>query len=236
MNLQGFEEAVAGNLIEGHGEEKRKIEMDAERWVNDGGNGSTIWEFLETFLEYDTLIPMLGFQKYMRIKVKLDVSLSLKWKKKILMGNDRVFYARFQYEKLSLFCFICGKLGHRESFCPISVRIDLSKITFGWDISLCAMTRRRITLISRWLRKADGSVCRILDKESGDNRCNGKDDRDMRRIWRDDLERLYPNPNYIPLVPRIEALNSEVVNQQNMVNGVENWATNESRPMDLILE
>ncbi|MBA0579062.1 hypothetical protein Gorai_021329 [Gossypium raimondii] len=130
----------------------------------------------------------------------------------------------------------CGKLGHGESFCPISVRIDLSKITFGWDISLCATTRRRITLTGCWLRKADGSICRILDKESGDNRCNGKDDRDMRQIWRDDLERLYPNPNYIPLVPRIDALNSEVVNQQNMVNGVENWATNESRPMDLILE
>ncbi|MFQ6661292.1 hypothetical protein Gotur_029497, partial [Gossypium turneri] len=134
----------------------------------------------------------------------------VQWKKKILMGNNHVFYARFQYEKLSLFCFICGKLGHGESFCPISVRIDLLKITFGWDISLCATTRRRITLMSRWLRKADGSICRILDKESGDNRCNGKDDRDMRQIWRDDLERLYPNPNYIPLVPRIEALNSEV--------------------------
>ncbi|KAK5818971.1 hypothetical protein PVK06_023925 [Gossypium arboreum] len=99
----------------------------------------------------------------------------------------------------------------RESFCPISVRIDPSKITFGWDISLCATMRRRITAMSRWLRKADGSVCRNLDKKSGYNKRNGRDDRDMRRIWRDDLERLYPNPNYIPLVPRIEALNSKLL-------------------------
>ncbi|MBA0755498.1 hypothetical protein Gogos_021254 [Gossypium gossypioides] len=35
-----------------------------------------------------------------------------------LIGKDRTAYARFQYEKLSLFCFIYGKLSHRESFFP----------------------------------------------------------------------------------------------------------------------
>ncbi|MBA0618009.1 hypothetical protein Godav_027406 [Gossypium davidsonii] len=72
----------------------------------------------------------------MQIKVWLDVCLPLKRKKKILLGVSRTVYARFQYERLSLFCFICGKLGHGERFGPLRVRIDSKKIQFGWDISL----------------------------------------------------------------------------------------------------
>ncbi|MBA0755635.1 hypothetical protein Gogos_021287, partial [Gossypium gossypioides] len=66
----------------------------------------------------------------------------LKRKKKVLVGKSMVVYARFKYEKLSLFCFICGKLGHGESYCPLRLTIDSSKIVFGWDLSLCAVVRR----------------------------------------------------------------------------------------------
>ncbi|KAG8474889.1 hypothetical protein CXB51_031573 [Gossypium anomalum] len=80
-------------------------------------------------------------------------------KKKIVLGASRTVYARFKYEKLSLFCFLYGKLGHGESFCLDKVRIDLAKIIFGWDISLRALVRRRSSLVSRWLRKPDGTPC-----------------------------------------------------------------------------
>ncbi|MBA0843990.1 hypothetical protein Goarm_001126 [Gossypium armourianum] len=105
-----------------------------------------------------------------------------------------------------------------------------------WDISLCAVTRRRTAPVSRWLGEVDGPVCRNFDKKSGDNGHNGGNDRDIRWIWKDDLERLYLNLNYIPLGPRIEALNYEHVNQQNMGCEVDNRASNVSRPIDLILE
>ncbi|MBA0699637.1 hypothetical protein Goari_001250 [Gossypium aridum] len=137
---------------------------------------------------------MLGLQEYMRIKVKLDVSLPLKRKKK--------------------------------SFCPIRVRIDSSKVIFEWDISLCAVTKRRTAPVSRWLGEVGGPVCRNLDKESGDNGHNDRNDSDILWLWKDDLERLYLNLNYIPLGPRIEALNYEHVNQQNMGCGVDNRASN----------
>ncbi|MFQ6655820.1 hypothetical protein Gotur_026210 [Gossypium turneri] len=54
-----------------------------------------------------------------------------------------VVYARFKYKKLSLFCFICGKLGHGESYCPLLLSIDPSKIVFGWDLSIRAVARNR---------------------------------------------------------------------------------------------
>ncbi|MBA0820134.1 hypothetical protein Gohar_022256 [Gossypium harknessii] len=99
--------------------------------------------FCGRFLEYDSVTPFLGPKMYMRIQVCLDVSAPLKRKKKIQVGKAMTAYARFKYEKLSLFCFICGKLGHGESFYPFRLRIEPSKIVFGWDLSLRAVVRRR---------------------------------------------------------------------------------------------
>ncbi|KAH1073742.1 hypothetical protein J1N35_026070 [Gossypium stocksii] len=69
-------------------------------------------DFLGQFLEYDMAFRPINYQSFMRIRVRLDVTVPLKQKKKILIGNDRTIYAKFRYEKLSLFCFIYGKLGH----------------------------------------------------------------------------------------------------------------------------
>ncbi|MBA0766193.1 hypothetical protein Gotri_015258 [Gossypium trilobum] len=118
--------------------------------------------FCGRFIEYDTSIPTLGIQTFLCIRVCLDVTVPLKPKKKVLFGKSMVVYARFKYEKLSLFCFICGRLGHRESFCPLRLQIEPSKIVFGWDLSLRAVARRQNTAESIWLREADGSP-RITD-------------------------------------------------------------------------
>lgn len=61
--------------------------------------------FFSEFLEYNTIISTMVIQHYMRVKVRNDVRLALKRKKKIHVG-DQFFYACFQYEKLSLFFFI----------------------------------------------------------------------------------------------------------------------------------
>ncbi|MBA0753581.1 hypothetical protein Gogos_005593, partial [Gossypium gossypioides] len=127
--------------------------------------------FCGKFIEYDTSIPTLGSQSYLRTRVCLDVTAPLKRKKKILCGKSLVVYARFKYEKLSLFCFICGRLGHGESFYPLRLQIEPSKIIFGWDLSLRATTRRRNVMDSRWLRTADGTPCN-LDRWSNSNQGN----------------------------------------------------------------
>ncbi|MBA0700479.1 hypothetical protein Goari_005635 [Gossypium aridum] len=98
----------------------------------------------------------------MHIRVKLNVNWPLKRRKKVMVGSDRIFYARFQYEKLSLFCFICGKLGHGESFCLIRTRLDPENIVFGWDLSIRAVARRRTVLPSRWLREVGGDDRNLL--------------------------------------------------------------------------
>ncbi|MBA0566076.1 hypothetical protein Golob_010926 [Gossypium lobatum] len=146
----------------------------------------------------------------MRIRVRLDVTILLKKKKKILIGKEQIVYAYFQYEKLSLFCFICGKLGHGESFCPFRTRMDPSKIVFGWDISLRAAVRRRNATVSKWLREADS--------RGGE------------------LAKSYPNPNFIPLGSSQMALNKEIDKWLNMVNRELYGADNGHGPMKLQLD
>ncbi|MBA0551254.1 hypothetical protein Golob_022148, partial [Gossypium lobatum] len=115
--------------------------------------------FYGKFLEYDFHSPLLGQKTYMRIRVCLDVNALLKRKNKIQIGMAMTAYTRFKYEKLSLFCFICGKLGHGESYCPFRLRIEPLKIIFCWDLSLRVVVRRRVTETSKWLRATDdGSV------------------------------------------------------------------------------
>ncbi|KAG8491825.1 hypothetical protein CXB51_015099 [Gossypium anomalum] len=112
-------------------------------------------EFLGKFLEYDVSSLALGHSSYMHICVRLDVTAPLKRKKKIQMRDNSPVYVHFKYEKLSMFCFICGKLRHGESFCPFRLKIEPSKISYRWDLSLRAVTRRQNTGVSRWLREAD---------------------------------------------------------------------------------
>ncbi|MBA0659342.1 hypothetical protein Goklo_011489 [Gossypium klotzschianum] len=52
-------------------------------------------DFLGQFLEYDTSILTTEIKKFIYIRVRLDVSLLLKRKKKILIGKERTVYARF---------------------------------------------------------------------------------------------------------------------------------------------
>ncbi|MBA0814801.1 hypothetical protein Gohar_020606, partial [Gossypium harknessii] len=59
----------------------------------------------------------------------------------------------FQYEKLTLFCFLYGKLGHGEGCCLIWVTLGKQVVEFGWDVSLRAAPRRGSTVASRWLRE-----------------------------------------------------------------------------------
>ncbi|MFQ6635043.1 hypothetical protein Gotur_011541 [Gossypium turneri] len=141
-------------------------------------------DFCGKFIEYDTSILSLGIQKSLRLRVCLDVTAPLKRKKKVLVRKSMIVYARFKYEKLSLFCFICGKLGHEESYCPFRLQLEPSKIVFGWDLSLHAVVRRRNTAVSRWLWAADGSPYITENLESFNHGISINEGKDLGRNFR----------------------------------------------------
>lgn len=54
----------------------------------------------------------------MRVHTRLDVHFPLKMCKKITMSGGRDVQVKFHYEKLHIFFFICGWIGHMDKFCP----------------------------------------------------------------------------------------------------------------------
>lgn len=52
----------------------------------------------------------------MLIRVEIDVTKPLKRKKRLIMGPTSVV-VDFAYERLQIFCFVCGRIGHSKSFC-----------------------------------------------------------------------------------------------------------------------
>ncbi|MBA0772888.1 hypothetical protein Gotri_008201 [Gossypium trilobum] len=71
----------------------------------------------------------------------------------LIAKGDKSTYAYFQYEKLSLLCFLCERLGNGESFCPIQLTLGSQEAMFGWDISLKAPPLRATSVASKWLRE-----------------------------------------------------------------------------------
>ncbi|KAH1097262.1 hypothetical protein J1N35_014183 [Gossypium stocksii] len=69
-----------------------------------------------------------------------------------MISDSKLSYANFKYEKLTLFCFLCGCLGHGENFCPLRLHIGAQEMVFGWDLSLKDQARRASTVNSIWLR------------------------------------------------------------------------------------
>ncbi|MBA0561385.1 hypothetical protein Golob_018221, partial [Gossypium lobatum] len=75
-----------------------------------------VGDFLGQFLDYDAKPISLGYCSYMRFKVRIHVRNLLKRTKKIVLVNKISMYARFQYERISVFCFLYGQLGHLRDF------------------------------------------------------------------------------------------------------------------------
>ncbi|KAL4386718.1 hypothetical protein GQ457_09G000940 [Hibiscus cannabinus] len=111
----------------------------------------TLGDFIGEFVDYDSSAFTLGFKRIMKLRVRLDVRSPLKRRKKLLLPGGTHQYVRFEYGKLTLFCFLCGRLGHGESFCPLRFTDPPRDLFCQWDSSLRAPPRRVAASYSKWL-------------------------------------------------------------------------------------
>lgn len=79
--------------------------------------GQILGNFIGQFVEYDANNNSSSWKSYIRIKVLVDVRKPLKRSKKISKQVGEAKVVKFKYERLGVFCFLCGCIGHNESFC-----------------------------------------------------------------------------------------------------------------------
>ncbi|KAK5775144.1 hypothetical protein PVK06_043013 [Gossypium arboreum] len=91
--------------------------------------------FIGKFIEYDGSNLGKENRNYIRIRFQIDVRRPLKRKKQIMLCGNCT-YVRFKYERLLLFCFYCGCLGHNDSFCEAKMALGVEINEMGWDLSL----------------------------------------------------------------------------------------------------
>lgn len=80
--------------------------------------GKSLGNYIGKFLEYETTNRGFPWMKSMRIRVELDVDKPLRKGRKNNVGGTSVEVV-FKYERLHIFCYICGNLGHTNQFCEI---------------------------------------------------------------------------------------------------------------------
>ncbi|MBA0810771.1 hypothetical protein Gohar_002730 [Gossypium harknessii] len=113
--------------------------------------GRQLGDFIGNFLEYNSKSLNKGVRNFLRIRVRLDVWRPLKRKTQIMVASGGCTYVSFKFEKLNLFCFYYGRLGHSDSFCQIRMSKGEESFDMDWDLMICAPSRHVATMSSVWL-------------------------------------------------------------------------------------
>jgi 14-3-3 protein epsilon len=101
--------------------------------------GQAIGRFLGELKEYDHRNTV--HSTYMRLKVRIDVTKPLQQNWKVRANAGNYVQIVFKYEKLGVFCYLCGLLGHTDKNCPKLFDMDHDDGTRGWGKIFALLSR-----------------------------------------------------------------------------------------------
>ncbi|XP_019158007.1 PREDICTED: uncharacterized protein LOC109154735 [Ipomoea nil] len=100
-----------------------------------------------------------SWRSYFRIRIMLDVNLPLKRMMKLLRRDNTSQWITFRYERLNLFYFCCGILGHTKKFCKKIYEEGIEPEAFPFGAWMKAGPRRQVKLVgARWLLPSKSKV------------------------------------------------------------------------------
>ncbi|GAU49142.1 hypothetical protein TSUD_191440 [Trifolium subterraneum] len=105
--------------------------------------GSTLANYIGKFVEYDKNNISSFWRQYMRVKVRMDVNQPLKKDAKVKNIVGEWCTVNFKYEKLGIFCFVCGVMGYTEKRCAVRYDMEIDNGERGWSGELRAELKRQ---------------------------------------------------------------------------------------------
>ncbi|MCI13672.1 hypothetical protein A2U01_0034792, partial [Trifolium medium] len=117
--------------------------------------GIAMAKYIGSFVEYDKKNNSSFWQEYMRIRVKIDVRMPLKKDTKVMNKEGEWCTVKFKYEKLGIFCFVCGIMGHAENKCEVRFSMEEDDGTREWLAEIRAEPRRQGGRLASWWLKED---------------------------------------------------------------------------------
>jgi hypothetical protein len=119
--------------------------------------GLTLANYIGSFVEYDKNNNSSFWRQHMRIRVRIDVRQPLKKDAKVKNRDGAWCTVNFKYEKLGVFCFICGIMGHGENKCEVRYAMEQDDGRREWSADIRAEPRRQGGRVgSKWLREKGG--------------------------------------------------------------------------------
>jgi 14-3-3 protein epsilon len=129
--------------------------------------GIALGNFIGSLVEYDKNNKTSFWRQYMRLRVRLDVRNPLKKDTRVKNQDGEWCTIRFKYEKLGVFYFVCGIMGHAENRCDVRFAMTSDDVRREWSSELRADSRRVAGRpVSRWLREEVGGGSSSSDNGS----------------------------------------------------------------------
>jgi hypothetical protein len=129
--------------------------------------GKTLANYIGSFVEYDKNNIGSFWREYMRLKVRVDIRQPLKKETRVKNQGGAWCTVNFKYEKLGVFCFVCGIIGHSENRCAIRFSMAEDYGSRAWSKEIRAEPRRRGgRQTSRWLMEEEGDRSAHEERQS----------------------------------------------------------------------
>ncbi|WOG86768.1 hypothetical protein DCAR_0205986 [Daucus carota subsp. sativus] len=130
------------------------LRMLTEKIVQSIGN------LVGTFVKMDPTTLNGLWKQYIRIRVTMDIKKPLKRRMKLKREGGSSSWINYKYERLSMFCFVCGRLGHSDRDCEIVYANPEKMVEWAYGVWLRAPTKntRMQKMGSKWLRNGPDGV------------------------------------------------------------------------------
>jgi hypothetical protein len=154
--------------------------------------GKTLANYIGSFVEYDKNNKGSFWREYMRIKVRVDVRQPLKKDSRVKNQGGAWCTVNFKYERLGVFCFVCGILSHSENRCAVRFSMEDDDGSRAWTKDLRAEPRRRGgRQTSRWLMEDGGGRPSPEERQSRSHVSSGE----QVDLTRSNIPPAFPNQN-----------------------------------------